>query len=100
MGRKVPKYGYEILDLWRLKQPASLDLAIAKGFLKGPPQKYCWLPQVCLRSYPLHKQVHLISNAPAECSAEKGKQIEVDKPEMASNSTEPRKISKFSTSAN
>ncbi|KAB8070202.1 hypothetical protein BDV29DRAFT_160707 [Aspergillus leporis] len=38
-GKKVSKYAYEILDLWRLNEPISLKHAIAKGFLKGPPQK-------------------------------------------------------------
>ncbi|OJD11360.1 hypothetical protein AJ78_07852 [Emergomyces pasteurianus Ep9510] len=65
-GKKVSKYGYEILDLWRLKQPISLKAAISKGFLQGPPQKYCWVPLALLDSCPMDTQDHLISRAQEE----------------------------------
>jgi hypothetical protein len=55
-GRKVSKYGYEVLELWKLERPITLQLARAKGYLKGPPQKYNWVPQVVLDDYPLSKQ--------------------------------------------
>ncbi|KAJ5488280.1 hypothetical protein N7453_011734 [Penicillium expansum] len=42
-GLKESKYGYEILTLWRLKMPVSLEKALVEGFLKGAPQKYCWV---------------------------------------------------------
>ncbi|GFF41869.1 hypothetical protein IFM46972_06685 [Aspergillus udagawae] len=47
-GRKVSKYAYEILELWKLREPISLASAISSGFLKGPPQKYCWAPVALL----------------------------------------------------
>lgn len=60
-GRKLSEYGYEILDLWKLKQPINLKLAISKGYMKGPPQKYCWVPLSLLESCPLDRQDHIIS---------------------------------------
>ena len=71
-GRKESKYGYEIIKLWLLKQPISLEKAILEGFLKGPPQKYCWVPLSLLRRYPLDEQIQLISNTSEELSAEEG----------------------------
>ena len=61
-GRKQSKYGYEILQLWRLRQPISLEQAIATGSLKGAPQKYCWVPDSLLQSYPLDQQDQLVFN--------------------------------------
>jgi hypothetical protein len=55
-GKKVSKFGYEILALWKLEQPISLVQAKAKGYLKGPPQKYSWVPQTVIRTFPLEKQ--------------------------------------------
>lgn len=71
-GTKKSKYGYEIIKLWMLKHPISLEKAILEGFLKGAPQKYCWVPVSLLRRYPLDKHVQLISNTP-ELSAEEKK---------------------------
>ncbi|KAJ5861362.1 uncharacterized protein N7529_008672 [Penicillium soppii] len=76
-GRKKSKYGYEIIKLWMLKQPISLKKAILEGFLKGAPQKYCWVPVSLLRSYPLDEQVQLISNTPEELSVEGKKEASV-----------------------
>ncbi|CAI7627495.1 unnamed protein product [Penicillium palitans] len=42
-GLSESKYGYEILTLWRLKTPVSLEEALVEGFLKSAPQKYCWV---------------------------------------------------------
>ena len=72
-GRKDLKYGYEILDLWRLGEPISLKLAIQEGFLKGAPQKYCWVPLALLERCPLDKQDHIISKAPEERPEEEKK---------------------------
>jgi predicted transcriptional regulator len=55
-GKKLSKYGYEIRELWKLEQPVSLQQAKSKGYLKGPPQKYCYVPRVFLESSPLEKQ--------------------------------------------
>lgn len=71
-GRKKSKYGYEIIKLWRLKEPISLEKAKLEGFLKGPPQKYCWALLSLLRRYPLDQQVQVISNTSAELSADEG----------------------------
>ncbi|EDN07047.1 hypothetical protein I7I51_03690 [Histoplasma capsulatum] len=70
-GKKISKYAYEILDLWRLKQPISLKLAISRGLLKGPPQKYCWVPLSLLDNCPMDAQDHIIARAPQELSVEK-----------------------------
>ncbi|KAL2841160.1 hypothetical protein BJY01DRAFT_257158 [Aspergillus pseudoustus] len=60
-GRKVSKFAYEILELWRLREPISLKEAVEKGFLKGAPQKYCWAPVALLEGYPLARQDLLLS---------------------------------------
>jgi len=55
-GKKVSKFGYEILGLWELQEPLSLVQAMEKGYLNGPPQKYSWVKQQLLVDYPLRKQ--------------------------------------------
>ncbi|EFX01814.1 hypothetical protein CMQ_8280 [Grosmannia clavigera kw1407] len=37
------QFGYEILKLERLAQPISLEELKKNGWLKGPPQKYCFV---------------------------------------------------------
>ncbi|KAE8376551.1 hypothetical protein BDV26DRAFT_282552 [Aspergillus bertholletiae] len=70
-GRKVSKYGYEILDLWKLREPISLKSAISKGLLKGAPQKYTWVLVALLESCPMDTQDHVISREPEERPVEK-----------------------------
>ncbi|PIG89843.1 hypothetical protein AARAC_005885 [Aspergillus arachidicola] len=96
-GKKVSKYGYEILDLWKLREAISLKSAISRGFLKGAPQKYCWVPVALLESCPLHSQDHIIAKAPEERPVEKKKQHDPEEPKRASSSPRPRKISDFFT---
>ncbi|KAJ5970333.1 uncharacterized protein N7479_000251 [Penicillium vulpinum] len=60
-GLKESKYGYEILALWRLKVSVSLEDALVKGFLKGAPQKYCWVSLDFLGRVPLDAQDLLFS---------------------------------------
>lgn len=71
-GRKTSKYSYEMTKLWLLKQPISLEKAILEGFLKGPPQKYCWVPLSLLRRYPLDELIQVISNTPEKLLTEEG----------------------------
>ncbi|OXV10758.1 hypothetical protein Egran_01483 [Elaphomyces granulatus] len=71
-GKKVSKYGYEILELWKLVQPISLHQARSRGYLKGAPQKYCWLPNTVLESYPLEKQDNIFTTG-VQASAEQKK---------------------------
>lgn len=72
-GKKKSKYGYEIIKLWKLKQAISLEKAISEGFLKGTPQKYCWVPVSFLEQHPLDEQVRLISNTSEHLSEEERK---------------------------
>lgn len=60
-GRNQSKYGYEILQLWRLWQPISLEQAITTGILRSAPQKYCWVSCRVLQSHSLDRQDLLIS---------------------------------------
>ncbi|KAJ5894529.1 hypothetical protein N7495_006220 [Penicillium taxi] len=60
-GLKESKFGYEIIELWSLKNPISLQQAISTKILKGPPQKYCWVPASLIRSLPLNTQHQIIS---------------------------------------
>jgi hypothetical protein len=69
---KVWKYGYEILELWKLERPISLQQAKEIGYLKGPPQKYCWVPQVVIENCPLDKQNNVFTTG-AEAPAEQKK---------------------------
>ncbi|CEJ61904.1 hypothetical protein PMG11_10421 [Penicillium brasilianum] len=70
-GRKKSKYGYEILKLWMLKDPISLEQAIAIKILKGAPQKYCWVPINFVRSRPLDKQHQLLSKTLEDSALER-----------------------------
>ncbi|CAG8259622.1 unnamed protein product [Penicillium olsonii] len=60
-GLKTSGYAYEILILWKLRDPLTLKEAIRDGHLKGPPQKYCWVPLTFLEEYPLEKLILLFS---------------------------------------
>jgi len=60
-GLKNSNYGYEILSLWKFKEPVSLKQAIKEGFLKGPPQKYCWVSLEFLEKCPLEQLDQLFS---------------------------------------
>ncbi|KAJ0423023.1 hypothetical protein BJY00DRAFT_279251 [Aspergillus carlsbadensis] len=66
-GRKASGYAYAILDLWRLREPVSLRDAVARGFLRGAPQKYCWAPVALVEGYSLAKQDHLLSRGEGPC---------------------------------
>ena len=46
-------YGYEILELYEVEVPFSLKDMKERGWIKGPPQKYQWVPQAMLDSIPL-----------------------------------------------
>ncbi|OAX81659.1 hypothetical protein ACJ72_04002 [Emergomyces africanus] len=95
-GKKLSKYGYEILDLWKLRQPISLKLAISKGFLKGAPQKYSWVPLAFLESYPINSLDHLISKAPEEQSlGGLRKDPDPEEPKKGLSSTGRGKITEF-----
>ncbi len=61
-GKKVSRYGYEILDLWALSSPIVLRKAIEKGYLKGAPQKYCFVPRCLLQHRPLEEQLSILKN--------------------------------------
>jgi predicted transcriptional regulator len=71
-GMKSSKYGYEILALWRLNTPVSLERAVAEGFLKGAPQKYCWVSVDFLVKYPLERQVLLFPKVVDENTVAEG----------------------------
>ncbi|RAQ48412.1 hypothetical protein AFGD_008466 [Aspergillus flavus] len=88
-GEKVSKYGYEILDLWKLRDAISLKSAILKGFLNGAPQKYCWVPVALLESCPLDRQDHIISSVPEERPVEKKKQHDPEEPKVMNHYGSP-----------
>jgi hypothetical protein len=69
-GRKVSKFGYKILQLWELRHPLSLVMLKSKGYLNGPPQKYCWAPQAMLVENRLDEQKLLFSRTLDVPSAE------------------------------
>ncbi|KAL7271741.1 hypothetical protein RUND412_005481 [Rhizina undulata] len=55
-GLKESMYGYEILQLYRLKQPLSLKALVRRDYIKGPPQKYQWVKQEMLDDVALDEQ--------------------------------------------
>lgn len=59
-GKKQSKFGYEILALWKLEQPITLRLAISRGFIKGPPQKYAFVSKQVCGEWELEKQTRVI----------------------------------------
>lgn len=61
-GLKESKYGYEILQLYELVDPAmglSLPMLKKNGFAKGPPQKYQFVKQEMMDYFELDKQKKL-----------------------------------------
>ncbi|KAL4862893.1 hypothetical protein BDV12DRAFT_178212 [Aspergillus spectabilis] len=84
-GLKVSKYGYEILELWRLREVIPLKEAIGTGYLRGAPQKYCWVPVELLQSCPLERQVEVFCRGKGE---ERGRrECEGDEKEDRAKST-------------
>lgn len=59
-GKKLSKFGYEILALWKLEQPITLRLALSRGFMKGPPQKYTFVSKQVCGEWELEKQTRVI----------------------------------------
>ncbi|KAI5866201.1 hypothetical protein GGS23DRAFT_374101 [Durotheca rogersii] len=43
-GKTVMKYAYEILQVYELNNPVSLDEMKRKGWVAAAPQKYTWVP--------------------------------------------------------
>ncbi|KAI0553825.1 hypothetical protein F4679DRAFT_528256 [Xylaria curta] len=43
-GKKSAKFAYEVLQVYELNNPVSLDEMKRKGWVKGPPQKYTYIP--------------------------------------------------------
>ncbi|OCL05653.1 hypothetical protein AOQ84DRAFT_355875 [Glonium stellatum] len=55
-GKEGSAYAYEILQLWELGEPMSLEVLKRDGYLKGPPQKYNWVSQGLLSDVKLDGQ--------------------------------------------
>ena len=55
-GRKESKYGYEIVHLYELSEPVSLQDMVKRGWAKGGPQKYQWVSQEMLNNIDLEEQ--------------------------------------------
>lgn len=43
-GKTVNKYAYEVMQVYELNDPVSLQEMIRKGWVKGAPQKYNYIP--------------------------------------------------------
>lgn len=52
-GRKVSKFGHEVLRLWKVREPIFLSTAKARGVLKAPPQKYNFAPRELVEGWPM-----------------------------------------------
>jgi hypothetical protein len=63
-GRMAAKFGYKILELRELQQPLGLSVLKSSGYLKGPPQKYCWASQSMMAGNSLDEQKLLFTEAP------------------------------------
>jgi predicted transcriptional regulator len=58
-GKKESKYGYEILHLYELREPLSLQDLIARRYAKSAPRKYCWVSDEMLNAIEIEKQKKL-----------------------------------------
>lgn len=56
---KLFNYGYEILSLYELKEPLSLQKLTDKNWVKKPPQKYLWVKEDMLKRISLDEQIKL-----------------------------------------
>ena len=55
-GRTDSEYGYEIVHLYELNEPLSLQDIVERGWVKAAPQKYRWAPQEMLNHIDLEEQ--------------------------------------------
>jgi hypothetical protein len=58
-GRKESKFGYEILHLYELREPLSLDKLRRRGFARAAPQKYQWVSNEMLNAIEIDEQKKL-----------------------------------------
>jgi hypothetical protein len=72
-GNKLSKFGYEILSLWKLREPIPLKTAKEKGILKGPPQKYTFLGKEWREGWDLQEEIRVIGGKEAEGGEEEEK---------------------------
>lgn len=77
-GKKQPKFGFAILELWELREPITLQKAREGGLLKGAPQKHTFVPSDLRDRVALENEVRVLRGGKAakgqdmEGGAEKG----------------------------
>lgn len=87
-GRKVSKFGYEIVRLWKLNAPLSLASARVRGILKQPPQKYQFAPRELVEAWPLRDMQALIDRRVCQSHEPEG-EGQADSPQRRQLSRSP-----------
>jgi hypothetical protein len=57
------KYAYEIQELYAVPESLSLAESITNGWLKGPPQRYCYAKRNMTQALDLHKMKAIFASA-------------------------------------
>ncbi|KAI1758392.1 hypothetical protein F4782DRAFT_477937 [Xylaria castorea] len=68
-GKKTAKFAYEILQVYELNNPVSLDEMKRKGWVKGAPQKYTYIPPAVVGELTANLRCALFDGKPQSQSA-------------------------------
>ncbi|TRX94348.1 hypothetical protein FHL15_004815 [Xylaria flabelliformis] len=68
-GKKSAKFAYEILQVYELNNPVSLDEMKRKGWVKGAPQKYTYIPPAVVGELTANLRCALFEDKPQSQSA-------------------------------
>ncbi|KAI1196376.1 hypothetical protein F5X97DRAFT_305347 [Nemania serpens] len=72
-GKKAAKFAYEILQVYELNNPVSLDEMKKKGWVAGAPQKYTYIPPAVVGELTANLRCALFEEAsPVESADHKG----------------------------
>ncbi|KAI0188814.1 hypothetical protein EV127DRAFT_367630 [Xylaria flabelliformis] len=68
-GKMSAKFAYEILQVYELNNPVSLDEMKRKGWVKGAPQKYTYIPPAVVGELTANLRCALFEDKPQSQSA-------------------------------
>ena len=77
-GKTVNKYAYEVLQVYELNDPVSLQEMLRKGWVKGAPQKYNYVPPAVVGALTANLRCALFAEGEepeAEAEAEAGEVV-------------------------
>lgn len=76
-GKTVNKYAYEVLQVYELNDPVSLQEMIRKGWIKGAPQKYNYVPPAVVGELTANLRCALFGEDEAETPRREGSNLHV-----------------------